>query len=275
MNVDQLLLSKFLSGHPGDAARLMDEMPLDQAVTVLNEAPASAAARALSNMGADHAAQCLENLTPAKSSQLLDALPPGPAAAFVRRINKEKRQALLDGMPAKSKQRLETMLRYPEESAGAVMDPLTVTLPDDVTVEQARQRLRESPEHLYYYVYVVNREQRLVGVLGLRELFMNHGDELVRTVMASKVMSLQDRDPLIAVVAHPGWREHHAMPVVTEEGTFVGMIRYRTLRRLAEAYDQAGRAGGGFDTLFALGELYWTGLVELFGGMSSGTRSRL
>lgn len=275
MNVDQLLLSKFLSSHPGDAARLIDEMPLDQAVAVLNEAPASAAARTLSSMGADHAAQCLENLPPAKSSQLLDALPPGPAAAFVRRVNKEMRQALLSGMPAKSRQRLETMLRYPEESAGAVMDPLTVTLPDDITVDQARQRIRESPEHLYYYVYVVNREQRLVGVLGLRELFMNHGEDLVRTVMASKVMSLQDRDPLIAVVAHPGWREHHAMPVVTEEGTFVGMIRYRTLRRLAEAYDQAGRMGGGFDTLFALGELYWTGLVELFGGMSSGTRSRL
>lgn len=275
MNVDQLLLSEFLSGHPSDAARLIEEMPLDQAVAVINEARVPAAARTLASMAADLAARCLENLPPAKSSQLLDALPPGSAAAFVRRVDKKKRPALLGGMPSKSRERLESMLRYSEESAGAVMDPLTVTLPDDITVEQARQRLRESAEHLYYYVYVVNREQRLVGVVGLRELFMNNGEDLVRSVMVAKVMSLSDRDPLIAVVAHPGWREYHAMPVVSEEGVFVGMIRYRTLRRLAEAYEQAGRPGGGLDTLFALGELYWTGLVELFGGMSSGTRSRL
>jgi Mg/Co/Ni transporter MgtE len=153
------------------------------------------------------------------------------------------------------------------------MDPLTATVPEDVTVEQARQRLRESPAHLYYYVYVLNREQRLVGVVGLRELFMAAGEQLVSTVMSSKVMSLSDRDPLVAVIAHPGWREFHAMPVVSEGGTFVGMIRYRTLRRLAEAYERPGSAVG-FDTLIALGELYWTGLVELFGGMSSGSRSR-
>ena len=274
MKVERLLVSEFLSGHPAGAARLLEDMPLDQAVAVIGEAPAPAAARALGSLGADFAARCLENLPAAKSSQLLDALPPGAATILLRRVDKERLQSLLSGMPAKSRERLQTLMLYPEESAGAVMDPLTVTVPDDITVEQARQRLRESPTHLYYYVYVVNREQRLAGVVGLRELFMASGEDLVRTVMSPKVMSLSDRDPLVAVVAHPGWREYHAMPVVSDDGIYLGMIRYRTLRRLAEAYEQAGREGAGFDTLFALGELYWTGLVELFGGMSSGTRSR-
>jgi hypothetical protein len=49
------------------------------------------------------------------------------------------------------------------------------------------------------------------------------------------------------------------------------MIRYKTVRRLVEESD-AGQGPAGMDTLFALGELYWTGLVELFGGMSAGTR---
>lgn len=274
MNVEQLLVSEFLLDYPADAARLIEQMPLEQAEAVLNGAPAQAAARALNRMSADRAARCLEALAPERGSELIGALPPGAATAFLRRVDKEKRAALLNGVPAKTRERLHALLRYPEESAGAVMDVLTVTAPDDITVEEARQRLRESPDHLYYYLYVVNREQRLVGVVGLRELFMANGEELVRSVMTSKVMSLSDRDPLAAVVAHPGWREHHAMPVVSEGGIFVGMIRYRTLRRLAEAYEQ-GHEGAGLDALFALGELYWTGLVEIFGGMSSGTRSRL
>jgi magnesium transporter len=275
VKVERLLVSGFLADHPADAARLLEAMPFDQAVAVMNEASVKGAARALSSLSADLAARCLENLPPAKASELLNALPPASAAAFLRRVDKGKRQPLLDGVPAKSRERLQSLLRYSEESAGAVMDSLTVTIPDDITVEQAGQRLRETPEHLCYYVYVVNREQRLAGVVGLRELLMANGHELVRTVMSPKVMTLSDRDPLVAVVAHPGWREFHAMPVVSDDGVFAGMIRYRTLRRLAEAYEQAGRAGAGFDTLFALGELYWTGLVELFGGMSSGSRSRL
>jgi magnesium transporter len=149
---------------------------------------------------------------------------------------------------AKARERLQMLMQYPERSAGAVMDPLTVTVPEDITVEQARQRLRESPTHLYYYVYVLNREQRLVGVVGLRELFMADGQQLLQIVMSSKVMSLSDRDPLVAVIAHPGWREFHAMPVVSEGGTFVGMIRYRTQRRLAEAYEQSGLSAAGLDT---------------------------
>lgn len=275
MNVKRLLVSEFLSDYPGDAARLLEEMPFDQAVAVMNEAPAPAAARALNSLNTDMAARCIESLPAAKAAALIDALPPGAAAVLLRRVDKEQRQELLKGVPAKSRERLESLLRYPQESAGAVMDVLTATVPDDITVEEARQRLRESPAHLYYYVYVVNREQRLAGVIGLRELFMAGGEEPVRAVMSPKVLRLSDRDSLAAVVVHPGWREHHAMPVVSEDGTLVGMIRYRTLRRLAEAYEQAGRAGGGFDTLFALGELYWTGLIELFGGMSSGNRGRL
>lgn len=275
MSVERLLVSEFLSGYPVDAGRLLEEMPLDQAVAVIRAAPPQAAGRALGTLGADLAARCLENVPPAKGAELIEALPPATAAVFLRRAGKEERQALLNAVPAKAGELLRSLLQYPEDSAGAVMDPLTVTVPDDVTVEQARQRLRESPAHLYYYVYVVNREQRLVGVIGLREVFMAGGPELVRAVMTPKVMSLSDRDPLVAVVAHPGWREHHAMPVVAEGGVFAGMIRYRTLRRLAESYEQSGRSVVGFDTLFALGELYWTSMVELFGGMSSGARGRL
>jgi magnesium transporter len=150
------------------------------------------------------------------------------------------------------------------------MDPLAATIPDDLSIEQVRQRLREFPA-LYDYVYVVGRDQALAGVLSLRELLVAGGDEPVRAVMKPNVVRVSHRAPLAAVLVHPGWRDFHALPVVSEDGVFVGMIRYKTVRRLAEESD-AGQSPAGMETLFALGELYWTGLVELFGGMSSGTR---
>ena len=270
MDVEQLLVREFLSSHSEEAARLLEQLPLDQAVAVLNEAPV-AAARSLSGMAAHLAVRCLEKLETAKGCALIEALPAAAATVFLRRMEPQKREALLGGIAADARERLGTLLLYPEETAGAIMDPLTATLPGDIPVEEARGRLREFPAHLYYYVYVVNRDQTLSGVVGLRELFMADGEDLVRSVMKPKVMNISDHDPLAAVLAHPGWRDFHALPVVSDDGVFRGMIRHRTVRRLAEA-EQAEHGPPALETLFALGELYWTGMVELFGGMSSATR---
>jgi magnesium transporter len=271
VDVEQALVSEFLSSHPDDAARVLEHMPLDQAVAVLNEAPPAAGARSLSGMGPELASRCLANLEPAQGCAMIEALPAGAAAILLRRLAPERREALLRGIQAKTRERLELLLRYPEDTAGGIMDVLAATVPDDLSIEQVRQRLREFPAHLYYYVYVVGRDQALAGVVSLRELLVAGGDEPVRAVMKPNVVRVSDRVPLAAVLVHPGWRDFHALPVVSEDGVFVGMIRYKTVRRLAEESD-AGQGPAGMDTLFALGELYWTGLVELFGGMSSGTR---
>jgi magnesium transporter len=270
VDVERVLVSEFLSSHPDDAARVLEQMPLEQAVAVLGEAPAAAGARALNGMGPDLAVRCLESVETAQGCALVEALGDGAAAVLLRRMAGETRAALLGGIAREARGRLELLLRYPEETAGAIMDPLTATVPDDITAEEARRRLREFPAHLYYYVYVVSRDRTLAGVVGLRELFMAAGEEPIRAVMKAKVVSVLDRAPLAAVVVHPAWRDFHALPVVAEHDVFVGMIRHKTLRRLMEQAE-AGRGPAGLETLFALGELYWTGLVELFGGMSSGT----
>ena len=272
MDVERVLVSEFLASYPEDAARVLEQLPLEQAVAVLDEVPAAAGARGLGGMGTDLAVRCLENVEAAQGCALVEALGEGAAAVLLRRMGAERREALLGGVAPETRGRLELLLRYPEETAGAIMDPLTATVPEDITAEEARRRLREFPAHLYYYVYVVGRDQSLAGVVGLRELFLAGGEEPIRAVMKAKVLSVADRAPLAAVVVHPGWRDFHALPVVSEHGVFVGMIRHKTLRRLME-HAEAGRGPAGLETLFALGELYWTGLVELFGGMSSAPRT--
>ena len=271
MDVEQVLVSEFLSDYSEDAARFLEQLPAEQAVAILDHAPPEAAARSLHSMAPHVAARCLEDMQPEAAHSALAALPLGTATVLLRRIGDERRALLLASVSPKLRERLEPLLMYLESTAGAIMDPLLTAAPEDITVEQARRFLRASPAQMYYYLYVVDRAQVLVGVVGLRELFMADDDELLREIMNPKVASVSDRATLTAVVAHPGWRDFHALPVVSEGGVFVGMIRHQTLRRLAEAAEQ-GPGGAAFGTLIALGELYWTGLVELFGGMSSPTR---
>jgi magnesium transporter len=94
--------------------------------------------------------------------------------------------------------------------------------------------LRRSSQHALYYVYVVDREGRLIGVVNLRQLLLTSSKQSLQTLMRRPVYSLPPGADHAGIVAHPGWRELHALPVVDGSGRFLGVLRHETVRRLEE-----------------------------------------
>jgi magnesium transporter len=147
------------------------------------------------------------------------------------------------------------------------MDPEVLALPADVSAGEALDRIRAVPEHARYNVYVVDRDQRLVGVVNLRELLLARPPDRLDDLMVRKPLHLPAMASRADVLAHPGWKEVHALPVVDEQGAYLGAIRYRTLRRLEEELLQ--RPGEDGDATAALGQLFATaatGLLEALTG---------
>ena len=148
------------------------------------------------------------------------------------------------------------------------MDPRALALPDDLAISEALKRVRRSPQNVLYYMYVVDRDQRLVGVLNLRELMLASPKTTLSSAMQPNVARLPALADLMAIVAHPGWRDFHALPVVDAGDTFIGVIRYETLRRLedetgAPPYNQA------VATVLSLGELCWIGFAGMLAGLAA------
>jgi hypothetical protein len=77
-----------------------------------------------------------------------------------------------------------------------------------------------------------------------------------------------------AILAHPGWRRFHALPVVDRDAVLLGAIRYQTFRGLEDAARDQSRRADAVTTVFALGELYWLGLSGLLDGLSSVVKRR-
>jgi Mg/Co/Ni transporter MgtE len=119
-------------------------------------------------------------------------------------------------------------------------------------------------------VYVVDREQRLLGALDIRELMLAESKATLGAVMHREVVSVSAHADLATVLSHPGWRELDALPVVDGAGVFFGIIRHRAMRQIAGRADEH-EARPMVRTVVSLGELYWTGMSAFLAGVSAVT----
>lgn len=272
MSVAGTLLRSFAEDHPAEAARLLGGQPPAGAAALLATLPHAPAAAVLERMAPQTGAACVAELDAAQGAALLEHLAAERAAALLRRLDDEPREALLAVL--KNARRLRPLLLYPEDTAAALMDPHVLALPDDLDLDEARERVGRHGTHVALELYVVDREQRLRGLADLRQVL----DAARRGPLASLVRPLEPlraAADLTAIAAHAGWNEHGTLPVVDERGVYLGALRHERLRQLQSAA-VAGRARGGVEAVVALGELYWIGLSGLFTGLASpgGPRGR-
>lgn len=268
MRTDHLLSQIFLETHPPDAAVITERLPAEDAAAFLEKVPAQIAAGVLERMAPASAADCLTQVTPDRYALIATALPLDTTAGLLRRLDSEQRDRLLIQAPPDISSLLRRLLQYPDGTAGALMDPRVLVFPEDITVGETLTRVRRSARHAHYYLYVIDRRRRFVGVLNLRELMLAPPKSPLISVMQTRVAKISAYADRTSIVSHPAWREFRALPVVDEQGIFLGVIRHKTLRQMEEQ-SAAGRTGSGtFSTVITLGELCWIGLTGVFTGLA-------
>jgi len=266
------LARAFLDSHPARAAMALERMPIEQAVAVLDDVPAATAAKVLHDMNIPYASECLSRLATAgratAAAAIVVQLKMDDAASMVRCMEGERRQALLEALPEQVRDPIVRMLPYGDGTAGSVMDPSIFRLADDVLVADARTRLVRAARELLYYLYIVDRDQQLVGVLDIPELMVARARDPVSVVMHREVHSINVFAPLALVRDHAGWQRFHALPVVDDEYRLLGAIRYQTLRRLEREATNTGPAPANL-TAGALAELFQLGTSGLVAGLAA------
>lgn len=268
MRADLAVATRFVADHPEQAALVLEQLSFADAAALLAELEPAQGAGLVARLSAALAVDCLRSLPGRLVAGVLGELPIDLAARILMRAGDETREGWLATLPEDRAAFLRRKLRYPTGTAGALVDPLVLALPEDLSVAEAQKQLRRSAERAYYYVYVVDREQRLVGALDIRELMLAESKAMLGAVMHREVVSVSAHADLATVMSHPGWRELDALPVVDGAGVFFGIIRHRVMRQIAgRADDQAGQPM--VRTLVSLGELYWTGLSAFLAGVSA------
>jgi magnesium transporter len=272
MDLKNRLATDLVTAHPLDAAQALERLPARDVAALLAGLAVEPGARALQQMALYPAAVVLSELPEARASELVGRLPTEFAAVLLRSVDAAVRERLLAPLSSRRARELRSILAFPEGTAGSLMDPEVLALPQDLKVKDALARVREAAGHARYNVYIVDRDQVLVGVINLRELLMASSGDLLSSLMQTAVHRLAARADRHTIVSHPGWRAVHALPVVDERGRYLGTVRYRTLRRLEEGLRGVLSEEGA--TARALGGLFRAGASAMLEAMVASTPER-
>jgi len=264
VGLEARLRDRFVFAHPAEAARLLEPLPAPELAQALLDLPTNARSELLRWLAPYSTANALASVPAAQAAQLLEATRRDAAASILRSMDAHERSAVQSHLSPAADKALRSLLRYAEGSAGALMDPSVLGVAETLSVAEAMERLARSPQPALYYLYVVAEDQKLVGVLNLRELMTTRPEQLVGLIAVRPVETLTARATSESIVAHPGWKTFHALPVVDAGGRFLGAVRYEALRKLEDRLSETALDDGSAETAAALAELYGLGLKGLF-----------
>ena len=233
MKTLESLVRRFVESHPQDAAKALEELDTDEAIKTLERLPARLQGLILERLSPQKAGAIFEQFDSVQVRELLASMPPRQASFVLQHMDEGKREEALKALPYASSRQLRELMHYPLEMAGGMMEPRVASIPVDLNVQSAIAVLRNAPRQTLYYLYVTDREGKLVGVLNMRNLLLASSKDTIESLMSREILSVpatMDREEVLTLI-----RRHRflALPVVDEEGRLIGVIKH----------DEALRAG--------------------------------
>ena len=219
---------------PADQADLVQELDAPDQVALLTLLDPIDSASVLEEMEDEDAAELAELLPPEQLADILDEMETDEAADVLGDLPHEKVTETLREMD--EPEEVIPLLRYPDDTAGGLMTGAVITLRQDWTAEQALAELRRvGPEsESTYYLFVVDEVERLIGVIGLRDLVTAPVDMLIAERMKTDLVSVlvtTDQEECARTLSRHGYM---ALPVVDEIGRLLGVITADDLIEVAE-----------------------------------------
>jgi magnesium transporter len=228
------LAGDFVARFPGDAARALQDLPLDESAAMLGQVRPRPAADVLGRLGPETAAAIVGRLSVESSRPILAEAEPTTATAILRRLPDADRAALLDSLPVARRREIEGFLTYPENSAGSLMDPRAPVFRQDARASDVAAALRDSRRAGDQVVMVVDDDGRLVGTVATVPVLLASPDERLTALRIQPAPTVQAFAPRDDVAEALEQRRVSALPVVDLERRPIGLIGHRALAAVVE-----------------------------------------
>ena len=212
--------------HPADIADIVEEMTADERRAVFEQLDVETAAEALSEVEPEMQATIVSDLPEERAADILEEMAPDEATDLLQDLPEETREELVDLMQKDEAKDVEELLTYPEESAGGMMTSDFIALAGSMTAGQAIDRLRElqpEPESTYY-LYVVDDQGRLDGIVSLRDLVVAQPAKKLSDIMDTHVLKVDVTTPKEDLAALIAKYDLLALPVVDSKRVLVGTV---------------------------------------------------
>jgi magnesium transporter len=233
---------------PAEWADLIPQLDRDEIATLVDWLPDAQIPELLTELAPEQAADILLSLAHGEAADVLEEMPPDVAADIVGELAAHEAAPILIQMKPAEAAELRGLLSYPPDTAGGMMTPAFVAVRANAHASDVVTALRRASEsaETFSYIYVVDDERRLVGVLSLRNLVLTRPDTPVRELMAPETIRVRadiDRETAARLVTDYNFL---ALPVVDAEDRLLGIITQDDVADVLEqeATEDIERLGG-------------------------------
>lgn len=212
--------------YPTDLARILDAFPDEDALKLfMLIAQPSIAASTLTQVDSDLQEYILREGDYDKIVPILEQLPPDDRADILRALDPDAAKRFMGGMDRDILREVEDLLQYSGDTAGGLMNSQFFALPESTSVREAIEAVRKVPYYeMVFYLYVLDENERLVGVSSLRQLILAEPEKTLGQIMNPRVVRVGTDTPQGEIADLVKRYRLLAMPVVDDMDVLVGIV---------------------------------------------------
>lgn len=190
----------------------------------------------------------LAEMRPSYAADMLSEMYTDNAVDLLNTLDKKNKAKYLSLLDTEAASEIKELLHYEDETAGAIMTTEFVSIVANQTVRSAMYVLKNeaTAAETIYYIYVVDQENRLVGVISLRDLIVNDDDAMIEEVMSERVLSVHVGDDQVDVAQTFRDYDFLALPVTDYDDHLLGIVTVDDIIDVIDdeaASDYSGLAG--------------------------------
>ncbi len=212
--------------HPADLADLISQVSYEEGAHFLEGMDVETAADAIAELEPDTQKAMFTDMDVQRASEIIEEMNPDAAADVIGNLPTETARAILEQMESEDAQDIQELLNHESDTAGGLMTNDFLAYPADITIEECIKRFRQDAEEMEasYYIYIVDSEERILGVITLREVLLAEPDTVLAEIMETNVKTIgPEADEMTTAVTIAKYNLV-ALPVVDSENYLLGIV---------------------------------------------------
>ncbi|OHE57362.1 MAG: hypothetical protein A2Z47_01670 [Thermodesulfovibrio sp. RBG_19FT_COMBO_42_12] len=212
--------------HPADIAEIISQVSHKEGTTFFKGLDVETAAEALSELQPDVQAAIITGMDTEKAADIIEEMPPDEAADVLSDLPVDKAKEILEIIEKEEAEDIQELLSHEEDTAGGIMTNVFIAYHPDITVKEAVQKFKKDAEEVetVYYIYVIDTDEKLMGVISLRELLLAGLDARLSDIMETKLKMVTPDTDEVEVAEIISKYNLLALPVVDTEGFMLGIV---------------------------------------------------
>lgn len=212
--------------HPADLADLISQVSPEEGASFIGNLDVETAAEAITELEPDAQTAMLTGMDLVQAAGIIEVMPPDSAADIMSALPADRAKEILEQIQKEEAEDIQELMGHEHDTAGGLMTNEFIAYNRDMTVQEAMAQFKKDSLEIeaVYYIYVVDEEEKLLGVISLKELLLSDPAAKLEEVMETNLKMIGPEEDEMKVAASISKYNLVALPVVDNEGYLMGIV---------------------------------------------------